>query len=244
MGATSYNGWAASKNRAAIGVVDFTIAGVPFPGGVKGGDVATVLGYCMEQYHRRVEKLVPSLGCWGHAFRPNRNNPLNLSCHSSGTATDANASKHPNGRKGTFTPKQLAEIRAILAEVDHVIRWGGDFHGTPDEMHWEVNATAAQLAVVARKLRSRTKASATKPVAKPPADPRLHQGVQGQRVLDVQNALLRLGYKPDASEVKRGFWGQGTDRAFRRFQTDGGRNADGITWAADWAALRQRKRAA
>lgn len=247
---SSYNGWTASKDPKAIGVVPLTVGSVSFPGGCRKGDVATVLGYVAAQFDARVEKLRQAQGCWGFAYRKNRN-ANNLSCHSSGTALDLNATKHPNGQFPTFTAKQVAAMREILAEVDHLIRWGYDFHGTKDPMHVEVNATAAQLAPLARKLRAHTARvakptnpkPANAPVAKAPADPRLHQGTQGQRVLGVQRALIRLGYKPEPKEVARGFWGPGTDRAYRRFQQDGGRNPDGITWAADWRALRAKRAA-
>jgi hypothetical protein len=42
---SSYNGWPADPDPSAIGVVKFgDPQGFPFPGGVKGGDVATVQG--------------------------------------------------------------------------------------------------------------------------------------------------------------------------------------------------------
>lgn len=235
---SSYNGWTASRDRKAIGVVPFKVAGIDFPGGVKGGDVATVLGYVAEQFHRRVERLV-SPGCWGYNYRQNRN-ANNLSCHASGTAIDLNAPKHPNGQFPTFTPKQVTAMREILAEVDHAVRWGYDFTGTKDPMHVEIVVNAATLAKVAAKIRKAQSAAKTpttvkKAVVVTPADPRLHQGTKGPRVADVQRALVKLGYKV----VVDGDWGPGTDRAFRAFQKAGRRNPDGITWAADWKALRR-----
>lgn len=156
--ATSYNGWPASTNRSAIGVVPFAVAGVEFPGGVRKGDVATVFGWVALQFHRRVEKLV-NPGCWGYSFRQNRN-ANNLSCHSSGTAIDCNAPKHPNGvpTTRTFTAKQIKEVHQILAEIEElseVVHWGGDWTGTPDSMHFEIHDNdKAKLARVARRIRA------------------------------------------------------------------------------------------
>ena len=61
MTAYSYNGWPASVDAASIGVVPFVVAGVPFPGGVKGGDVFTVLHHVAREFHHRVEQLESAL---------------------------------------------------------------------------------------------------------------------------------------------------------------------------------------
>jgi hypothetical protein len=155
----SYNGWPASIDAKAIGVASFVVAGVSFPGGVKAGDVATVLGHVAAQFHARVEHLV-SPGCWGWSYRQNRN-AANLSCHSSGTAIDCNAPKHPNGIEAShnFTRAQIAEIHRILAEIPElaeVVHWGGDWHAplTPDPMHFEIHDhDLAKLARVAARIR-------------------------------------------------------------------------------------------
>lgn len=145
----SYNGWDASPNPREIGIVPFVVHGVSFPGGVKGGDVETVLRYAAEQWHKRVEALVPGW-CWGYNFRKNRN-ANNLSVHASGGAIDINAPRHPNGKRGTVSPAQAREIRAICAEVDNVIRWGESF---ADEMHLEICKSPAEVARVAKRIRS------------------------------------------------------------------------------------------
>jgi hypothetical protein len=151
----SYNGWTASQAPAAIGVAPFIVNGVPFPGGVRSGDVAAVFRYLVEQFARRVEGLITP-GCWGYYYKQSANSAALLSCHSSGTAIDINAPRHPNGKRGTFTAAQVAQIRAILAELSGVVYWGGDAwgDGTPDEMHFEIQSgvTAAQVAAAARKL--------------------------------------------------------------------------------------------
>jgi hypothetical protein len=152
----SYNGWKASQSPSEIGVVPFVVNGVSFPSGARGGDVGVVFGYLAEQYAKRVEPLV-SPGCWGYYYKQSANSAALLSCHSSGTAIDFNAPKHPNGKRGTFTAAQVKAIRAILAELGGVVYWGGDAwgNGTPDEMHFEIDtdATVAQVAAVANKIR-------------------------------------------------------------------------------------------
>jgi D-alanyl-D-alanine carboxypeptidase len=163
---TSYNGWPASPDKAAINIQPFGDAyGCPFPGGVKGGDVATVLAYVCTQLHNRVEPAVAGW-LWGYSYRANVNNPSVLSCHSSGTAVDWNAPDHPNGAQGTFSDDQVGTIYSILAEVQGAVQWGGDYSGTVDEMHFEIIVDAGTLANVAVSLPS----SGPAPIPEPPPD--------------------------------------------------------------------------
>lgn len=153
----SYNGWTASKLPALLGGLDNRVVpgtnGVRLIPGLRSGDVATVLFYVAAQLHDRVESgdMYSAGDEWGYSYRLNRN-ANNLSCHSSGTAFDWNATRHPNGKRGTFSKAQVAEIRRILSEVGGVVRWGGDFTGTPDEMHFEIVASPATVAMVADRL--------------------------------------------------------------------------------------------
>lgn len=136
----SYNGWPADPNPANIDVVQ----SLWFPGGVKAGDVTTVLRYVAEQFHARVEPIVGGW-CWGYTYKANVNNPSSLSCHASGTALDINAPDHPNGSGGTFTNAQVGAIYAILDEVSGAVNWLESY----DEMHFEIQVDAAALADIA-----------------------------------------------------------------------------------------------
>lgn len=147
--AVAQNGWSASPNKADIGVAPFAVAGVSFPGGVKSGPVATVLGYVAKEYNRRVEALRPG-ECWGYNYRAISGSKT-LSTHSAGTAIDINAPLHPLGKSGTFSAPQVAQIRAILRETGGVVRWGGSF-SRPDEMHWEIVGNSAEVKRVADRL--------------------------------------------------------------------------------------------
>lgn len=152
----SYNGWLASPNPKDFGgLTNIAVVGERFSPGVRSGVVAIVFQYVAEQLHKRVEPIVRSdwhqADDWGYNYRQNRN-AKNLSCHASGTAIDFNATKHPNGKANTFNAAQVKEIRKILVEVDNVVRWGGDFGGTKDEMHFEINADFIRVATVAKRL--------------------------------------------------------------------------------------------
>lgn len=163
MGVTSYNGWTASPNPDAIGINPaWAPLGHRFPGGVKAGDVETIFTHLVEQLHARVEPIDRDAikDEWGYHYKRSANSPSLLSCHSSGTAIDYNATRHPNRKRGTWTPPQMAEIRRILAELDGVVRWlalaadGGGARSTPDEMHFEIHGSPRQVAAVAARLRS------------------------------------------------------------------------------------------
>lgn len=165
--ATSYNGWPASKYPSAIGINTSwePIAGHRFPGGIKGGDVQTVMTYLVRQLDARVEpiEMYRPGDEWGWNFKYSANSPNLLSCHGSGTAIDYNAVRHPNGRRGTWTAAQVREIRKILAECG-VIRWLYDAPRTPDEMHFEIRGTPYDVMLAARRLKGLQPPAPSQPV--------------------------------------------------------------------------------
>lgn len=155
--ATSQNGWPA---RPDLPLRKLVVAGESFsPGILDNDDVYEVLRYVAEQMNARVERIHKpgwhEADEWGFYYRANRNSPNSLSNHSSGTAFDYNATRHPNGvpTAHTFTRTQIEEIHQILREVDNVVRWGGDYQRTPDSMHFEINADRASVARAAARVR-------------------------------------------------------------------------------------------
>jgi hypothetical protein len=79
-----------------------------------------------------------------------RGNPTKLSCHSSGTAIDLNATKHPLGKAGTFPAEKIPMLRALAKKYG--LKWGGDFKSRPDDMHFEVEISAAKAKELITKL--------------------------------------------------------------------------------------------
>jgi hypothetical protein len=151
--AFSQNGWKAAKPpEIKLDTDAVPGTGVHLPNGVRRGDVATVLHYVAERFHHTVEPLHAG-HCWGYAYRPVRGAKA-LSNHSSGTAIDLNAPAHPLGAHGTFGAPKIAAIRKILHFCDGTVRWGGDYEGRKDEMHFEIVANAAKVAEVAKKIKN------------------------------------------------------------------------------------------
>jgi D-alanyl-D-alanine carboxypeptidase-like protein len=131
--------------------------------GVKDWDpVWDVFQYLMREFDTRVEWLREGW-CWGYSYRPNANNPNMLSRHSGGIAVDLNAPLHPNGvpTNNTFTSGQRATVNVILDEIKcpchdtRVLRWGGDYNGTPDAMHFEINVPSSCVTNAAQQLKDK-----------------------------------------------------------------------------------------
>lgn len=243
---TSQNGWSVSTNKAAIGVVDFKVEGVSFPGGVRKGDVATVLGYVVERLHKEVEKL-HSGWCWGYDYKPIEGSST-ISNHASGTAVDFNAPNHPMGSSGTFSATQVATIHKILAVCSGCVRWGGDYTGRKDEMHFEINCTPATLAKLAARLRGTPAPPVPpKPPVKPPVTaPVLKKGSTGSDVKSVQAFLNRTfpAYRNSVSVnrghllVEDGIYGDATVAWVKEFQSRVSIAQDGMVGVTTRAKLK------
>jgi murein L,D-transpeptidase YcbB/YkuD len=226
--ATSYNGWPASPNPADFGGLEkLIVAGESFAPGVRAGDVHAVFQYVAEQLHARVEPVVRAdwhqADDWGYSYRANVNNPSTLSCHASGTAIDYNSTRHPNGKRGTYSAEQVVTIHRILAEVNDVVRWGGSFTGTPDEMHFEINGNAAAVKAVADRLR--TPASA--PKAK-------HATVQRGSVGPDVELLQRFLGVVGPGDPGYGVFGKLTQAAVIKYQRMRGLVPDGVVGERTW----------
>ena len=124
-------------------------------GRVRPGDVDLVLTWLGDQFNNRVEHIIQEWS-WGWAPRPVRGSVATTSNHASGTAVDFNAPAHVLGKRGTFSQRQNIAIRAILRELEGVVRWGGDYVNRADEMHFEIIANAAAVHRVAEKIRNGT----------------------------------------------------------------------------------------
>lgn len=89
---------------------------------------------------------------WAYAYRVIRGSATELSNHSSATAVDLNATKHPLGRSNTYKAWQYAKIRARLILYRGAIRAGLDYHTRKDEMHYEINKPLPYCEKVAKGL--------------------------------------------------------------------------------------------
>ena len=138
----SSNGWRASKYAAVIGVKSYPIPGTSIKIRLAKKAAPLLVGLATE-FHKTIEPIDKgTLDCWGFAFRMIRGSTDSLSNHSSGTAIDLNAIKHPLGKRNTFTDKQEIIIRQIAAKYG--CKWGGDWKRA-DEMHFEIDLNRKQV---------------------------------------------------------------------------------------------------
>ena len=231
MATTSQNGWPIVHADALD--TRPLVAGVKFPQGVLAGDVATVLGYVAGWIHHNVEPL-KTPGCWGYDLRKVTGGS-SWSNHSSGTAIDINAPKHPLGKTGTWTPAQETKIHAMLHNLGGVIRWGGDYKGRKDEMHFEIVGTHEQVHVLANKLTG-APAPQHPEVAVMVKLPELRRG--SKDVAGVHSIQVLGTYRDAGANVKvDGDFGPATEALVKRVQKAHKLKTDGIVGTLTWGAL-------
>lgn len=153
--ATSQNGWPALDSSSGL-LHTWT---VPAKNGhrdfrLRNGSAGFLLCHFLLWFAEVIEPLAGGIfDDWAYAYRPVRGSTTGLSNHSSGTAVDANATKHPLGVRGTFgAAVTYAKIRTRLALYRGAIRWGGDYQNRADEMHFEINVPLSVAEDVAQRL--------------------------------------------------------------------------------------------
>lgn len=148
MAPVSQNGYPANNREL---VSSRLIPGTSRKVTVRNGPAGDLLLWVAGEFDRQVEDIdAGQLDDWGYAERQIIGG-AELSNHASGTAIDLNAPKHPLGVANTFSVKQRAAIHAILARAQGCVRWGGDYSGRVDEMHFEIvkNEAACRTALAA-----------------------------------------------------------------------------------------------
>lgn len=236
----SQNGYSACDSSV---IAKYTVAGTSVKLNLRKGDVSVVLLDFAAWFNAHVEKLVASQ-CGGYNCRV-ISGSSSLSNHASGTAEDLNWSKHPQGKRHAgFTDSQRSAIHARLKTYGGVIRWGDDYSGKPDAMHFEINAGPAAVKVQADKIRNaaKPKPPVTKP--KPPVSSGLPSHANGSR----ENSETKNNVGTDVATLQRfigskeagaadGHFGPKTKAGVRWYQDQRGLKVDGIAGAHTWAPI-------
>lgn len=238
----SQNGWKAN-DRTVISTrqVPGTNVHLAVHNGPSGDLLLEVLG----RYDAWVEDLDAVADDWGYAERPIRGG-VELSNHASGTAVDADATAHPLGTEPTanYSQAKIDTIHRILAltvvDGKQVVRWGGDYTGRKDGMHFEINdgMTEEDCARALIQIRGGGN-SPVQPVPAPapaPAEPWLNlpdmrEGLANVGTLHWQGWYNAFPFKPALLPIispKSNNFGPQTLAAVEKVQARYGLVADGI----------------
>lgn len=238
--ATSQNGWSVLSSPSQTH--QWVIPGANRSIRLRPGHAGFVLAHFLLWFHEVIERIDKGIyDDWGWAYRAIRGKSTGFSNHASGTAVDIDATKHPLSARGTFKPWQYVRIRAHLLWMNGVIRWGADYSGRKDEMHFEINkgtkatyALAKRLANTPRGKRIRKANPAYRPlISRKPGTRDLKQGDRGEDVAYVQR---RVGVTAD------GIYGPNTAQAVQRWERAQkkkypGLLVDGVVGNITWRAL-------
>lgn len=173
---TSQNGWPSYTDygdSALLSNSQSTVPGtsVEIQGGIRSGTAATILLEVARRFNASVETLQQSLGCWGFEPRTIRGSTT-VSNHASGTAIDLNSFRHAlsDDPANSFSSDQISAIHNIIGAMNGVVRWGGDYSGRKDGMHFEINTSPDEPRVAALAAQIRGGSSGGHPTsATPPA---------------------------------------------------------------------------
>jgi hypothetical protein len=211
---TTLNGWSAATN---IGTYRVPGTNTYLP--VKRAVAPLLIGFAKE-FNDTVQPLHTGW-CWGYAYRAVRGYST-LSYHAFGLAIDLNAPIHPLGKSGTFTYRQRLRINALCRKYG--LRWGGNYSGRKDEMHFECILTPTQAAAKIRSLQGPTIKWPGKPSFYPRIEP-MDPGKTNKQIELLQGRLTKFGAQPGAID---GNYGPSTRRAVSRVQRHYGGEGSGL----------------
>lgn len=148
---TSQNGWPVlAATSPLLHTWDLPRSGTRLR--IRNGSAGFLLVHLALWFDKKLEDLdEPLLDDWGYAYRPVRGYS-DWSNHASGTAIDLNATDHPLAVDHTFTGAEERAIRHRLTLYAGAIRWGGNYSGRLDAMHFELNRDLGYCEKVARQL--------------------------------------------------------------------------------------------
>ncbi len=172
--------------------------------------------------------------CGGYNKRPIKSGK-GWSLHSWGIAIDINWLTNPwSTSNKLITDMPVAMVNAILRIKTKggipVFRWGGNFKSVKDAMHFEVNATPAELR---KGIDHVTAPKISVDVEHPKHNPILQLWDQGAVVKELQILLIRLGHALKAD----GIFGPMVYGAVVAEQSKNGLMADGVVGPNTWEVL-------
>ena len=157
--AVSQNGWPAlASNSSKLYTWVIPAKNGTFKLRTRNGSAGFLLAYLALWFSEVLEDATAQgqLDDWGYAYRPVRAGS-DLSNHASGTAIDINATWHPLGKVRTGIFRYQSKVDALNARLRfmrNTLRWGGNYNGRKDEMHFELNVNITMAEREAKRLMS------------------------------------------------------------------------------------------
>lgn len=242
--AVSQNGYSAN-DRSMITKYVVTKGGRTM--NLRKGSPGLLIAHVVTWFDENIRDIDPGImDDWSYAERAIRGSRT-TSNHASGTAADVDATRWPLGRNPEvyLSAAEIAKLRAHLRTYEGCVRWGGDYTGRKDPMHFEINKGLAECDRVWTKISSGlaipTPASVHVPAQRQPLDPVglpvIRKGNRGSGYITLAEKVLKeLGYYK--GRLDRDF-GSGLDRAVRNYQRKHPfcGIADGVIGSRTWASL-------
>ncbi|WP_190194606.1 hypothetical protein [Streptomyces minutiscleroticus] len=149
----SANGWDVLIGRSSD-TATYDVPGTNLQVILREGDVGIVLAYVAQRFHYDVTQLEAARGqIIGYSDERQVQADFE-SNHLSGTALALYPDSYPLGAKGNFFPYQVTAIRDILAELQGVVKWGGDMEPSKESTFFiDVPPGSPKLALIADTLR-------------------------------------------------------------------------------------------
>lgn len=126
---------------------------------------------------------------WGYANRDVRGRPGVKSNHAWGLAVDLNAATNPMTNDGRTHTDLPSNVRSLAARWG--LRWGGDYSGRKDPMHFEFMGTPAQAQAVVRSTSASPTRLASNPWRRPMVSAKVPaiRGAKGDGVRWIEHQL-------------------------------------------------------
>jgi hypothetical protein len=140
----SQNGYIAN-DRSVITTYVVTTTGRKMA--LRQGPAGEMLAHFIRWFDENIRDIDPGiLDEWGYAERLVRGGS-DVSNHASGTAADVDATKWPLGVTATsyLTQPEIDKVHAKLRDYRGCIRWGADYTGRKDPMHFEIDRDEATV---------------------------------------------------------------------------------------------------
>lgn len=113
-------------------------------------DLAEIVAYLLDETVRRGYKLKKGQ-CWGYANRAVTGSNTVASNHSWGLAVDLNAPANPYRKDGKLVTDMPVWMPALWKAWG--FKWGGDYSGAKDAMHYEYLGTPAEAKKLTERVR-------------------------------------------------------------------------------------------